>query len=63
LYAAGSRRDRDPFAPASLRRAVPDLAESDVYVCGSPSFVDHAAAAVVAAGASAGHVHAEKFEL
>ncbi|MBV9933741.1 MAG: ferredoxin reductase family protein [Actinobacteria bacterium] len=63
LYAAGSRRQRDPLAPASLQRAVPDLAEHDVFVCGSPSFVDHASATLVAAGASPDHIHAEKFEL
>jgi ferredoxin-NADP reductase len=63
LYATGSRRDRDPLAAVSLQRAVPDLADHDVYVCGSPSFVDHATRALVRAGAAAAHIHAEKFEL
>ena len=63
LYAAGSRRDRDPLAPVSLQRAVPDLADHDVYVCGSPSFVDYATRSLVRAGATVDHIHAEKFEL
>jgi ferredoxin-NADP reductase len=59
---AGPRRP-DPLTPRSLRSALPDIAERDVYVCGSAGFVDHAVAAVRAAGVPKAHVFAEKFEL
>jgi predicted ferric reductase len=61
-FLSGSRYDRGVGA-ATLRKAVPDLVEHDVYVCGPPGFVDTTIDALRDAGASPGHIHAERFEL
>jgi len=45
----------------SLRQLVPDLAESDVYVCGPASFTNGIVAAVATLGVPAERIHLEAF--
>jgi predicted ferric reductase len=61
-FVSGTRYDRG-IGAATLREAVPDLAQHDVYVCGPPGFVDTTIDALRDAGASTRHSHAERFEL
>ncbi|KGN40491.1 ferredoxin reductase family protein [Knoellia aerolata] len=44
-----------------LRHVVPDVAERDVYLCGSPGWMAAARTAVLAAGAAPEQVHLERF--
>ncbi len=61
-FISGSRDDA-AFDPEIIRSAVPDVADHDVFVCGSTGFVDHAIEALRDAGADQRHLHAERFEL
>ncbi|GGB86578.1 oxidoreductase [Knoellia flava TL1] len=45
----------------ALRDLVPDVAEHDVYLCGSPAWMEAARAAAVEAGVPDEHVHLERF--
>jgi predicted ferric reductase len=63
-YVVGPREQQpDPLAADNLRAAIPDLTAHDVFVCGSPGFVDHVAASLRSAGVPRRRVHAERFEL
>jgi ferredoxin-NADP reductase len=44
-----------------LRLVVPDVAEHEVYLCGSPGWMEAARSAVLAAGVPVQHVHLERF--
>jgi ferredoxin-NADP reductase len=46
-----------------LSRSIPDLAAHDVFVCGSPDFVDYVTDSLRDAGVPRRRVHAERFEL
>lgn len=50
---------KDPFAAATLRRAVPDVAERSVVLCGPDRLVHAARTGLRAAGVSADHIHFE----
>jgi len=45
----------------ALRKLVPDVANHDVFICGSPGWMDAAEQAVIDAGVPADHVHIERF--
>ena len=45
----------------ALRQLVPDVADREVYVCGSPGWMDAAERAVVNAGVPPDRVHSERF--
>ena len=45
----------------ALRHLVPDVAERDVFVCGSPQWMDHVVAAAERAGVPREHLHVERF--
>ena len=45
----------------ALRQLVPDVARHDVFICGSPAWMDAAERAVIRAGVPPGHVHIERF--
>jgi len=45
----------------ALRHLVPDLADHDVYICGSPQWMDHVEAAARAGGVPAARIHVERF--
>ncbi len=45
----------------ALRQLVPDVAKHDVFICGSPGWMDAAEQAVIAAGVASEHVHIERF--
>jgi predicted ferric reductase len=60
-YIAGPRHHQ-PFRRDLLVAAIPDIARRDAFVFGAPGFVDHAVAALRAAGVPARHIHAERFE-
>jgi predicted ferric reductase len=52
----------DPLRSSRLRKAVPDLAQHDVYVCGSPAFIDAMEASLHQAGVPRRQIHSERFE-
>jgi len=45
----------------ALRQFVPDVANHDVFICGSPGWMDAAEQAVLRAGVPPEHVHIERF--
>ena len=45
----------------ALRQLVPDVANHDVFICGSPGWMDAAEQAVLRAGVPPEHVHIERF--
>jgi predicted ferric reductase len=45
----------------ALRQLVPDVANHDVFICGSPGWMDAAEQAVLGAGVPREHVHIERF--
>ena len=45
----------------ALRQLVPDVARHDVFICGSPGWMDAAERAVIRAGVSPEHIHIERF--
>jgi ferredoxin-NADP reductase len=51
----------DPIQPRVLGGLVPDLADHDVYVCGPEAFMEHAVAALRAAGVPRHRIHHESF--
>jgi predicted ferric reductase len=51
----------DPLAPEWLYSLAPDIAESDVLVCGSPSFTKRVLASLATLGVPARQIHAERF--
>ena len=53
--------DREPLSPGGLLRMVPDLAERDVYMCGSPRLTDAVRASLSTAGLPADQLHEERF--
>ena len=64
------RRDRASWLPQTagdlddvtgLRRLVPDVADHDVYLCGSPGWMDAAEDAAIGAGVPPAHIHLERF--
>jgi predicted ferric reductase len=71
LHAPGHRvAGRDSWLPQqaahlsdadALRHLVPDIADQDVYLCGSPGWMDAARRAALAAGVPAERVHLERF--
>jgi ferredoxin-NADP reductase len=64
LYALnGPRGERPDLGAESLRRAVPDLAERDVYLCGPRSFAEDLYLSLRAAGVPDRRIHHESFEL
>jgi len=45
----------------ALQQIVPDVADHDVFICGSPGWMDAAEQAVIRAGVPSEHVHVERF--
>jgi ferredoxin-NADP reductase len=69
-YLFGPRAERSSWLPASLalfddadalRRIVPDIARSHVYVCGPDGWTDAARAAARSAGVDQERLHTERF--
>jgi predicted ferric reductase len=50
-------------AACDLRRLIPDVAERDAFVCGSPGMVEATRASLIAAGVPARHIFRERFAL
>ena len=70
VYLFGPRADGPSWLPgslaelgdaAALRRMAPDIARSQVFVCGPDAWTEAARAAAAAAGVSADHLHTELF--
>ena len=70
VYLFGPRAERSSWLPASLahfddadtlRRTVPDIARSHVYVCGPDGWTDAARAAARSAGVDLERLHTERF--
>ena len=58
---AGREVPTDPLSAGWLRRYVPDIAERDVYICGSASLMTTVAASLRALGVPPSQVHRESF--
>jgi predicted ferric reductase len=50
-------------AACDLPRLIPDVAERDAFVCGSPGMVEATRASLIAAGVPARHIFTERFAL
>lgn len=65
LYVLAGRREwfttRDPFNPAVVADAIPDIAERDVFVCGPASLESAVMTGMRKAGVPARHIHQERF--
>ncbi|GAA2754140.1 ferredoxin reductase family protein [Amnibacterium kyonggiense] len=61
LWEALGPRDRLSVTAGTLRRAMPDIAERDVFICGPDDFTAAIAAACREAGVPASRVHFESF--
>jgi predicted ferric reductase len=59
MYVLG--KDRNAMSSAALRKAIPNIARRDVYMCGPPGLTDAVRRALLAAGLSATHLHEERF--
>ena len=59
----GWRGSRGRLSRAFLRRAVPDLCEREVYLCGPEGFMATAEALLERAGLPPGQLHRESFEI
>ena len=55
-------RDAVSFEAADLARLAPDVADSDVYLCGPPGFVHHVRVMLEALNVPASQVHVEEFD-
>lgn len=61
LYALDDPARALPLTARALQRAVPDLGERDVYLCGPPGMTDAARRALRAAGVPRTRIHHESF--
>ncbi|MCU1355682.1 MAG: oxidoreductase, partial [Acidimicrobiales bacterium] len=52
----------DPFHPAHLVAAMPDIADRDVFVCGPPSLLSAVASGLRKAGVPHDQIHLERFD-
>lgn len=57
------RGARGRLSAATLKRAAPDLAEREVYLCGPESFMNNARALLGDAGLPIGRLHEESFDV
>lgn len=63
LFESIGPRSAVRFTPRSLRRALPDIAERDVFVCGPDEFTASFVAVCAEAGVPADRIHFESFAL
>lgn len=65
LYVLAGRREwfttRDPFDPAVITDAIPDIAQREVFVCGPASLESAVMTGMRKAGVPARHIHHERF--
>jgi predicted ferric reductase len=61
IWEALGPRERLAITAGTLRRAMPDIAERDVFVCGPDEFTTSIATACRAAGVPTGRIHFESF--
>ena len=61
IWEALGPRDRIAITAGTLRRAMPDVAQRDVFICGPDAFTESIAAACRAAGVPADRIHYESF--
>lgn len=52
----------DPLGPENLARLAPDVADSDVFICGAPGMNDHVRRSLLAMGVSRRQIHSERFD-
>ncbi len=58
----GRHRKFGPFSATALRRAVPDIAQRSIYVCGPPELISAACNGAKRAGAHPKNLHYERFD-
>jgi ferredoxin-NADP reductase len=58
----GVRHGDDPFEPAHLQAAIPDVEQRDVFVCGPASLLAAAAGGLRGAGVPPEQIHLERFD-
>jgi ferredoxin-NADP reductase len=65
IYLVGRRGSpelpTEPLAAEAIRRAVPDIGDRDVFVCGSNGFLSHVRSSLRKLGLRGDQVHAERF--
>ena len=60
-YVLGDHREQELLSSAHLTRLVPDIAERDVYVCGSPAMTEATRASLDRSGVPRRHIVTERF--
>ena len=60
-YSRISDGEPNPFDPRELKEFVPDVADRDVFVIGSPRLISAARHGLRAVGVPSGHIHYENF--
>ena len=60
---SGSRGTGDPLSAGRLVKAIPDLRQHDVYLCGPSAMTDATLRTLVRCGVSRRRIHRESFEL
>ena len=61
LHYVVGERDGELLSPAHLQELVPDIAERDVYVCGSPAMTAATRASLDRSGVPGRHIVTERF--
>jgi ferredoxin-NADP reductase len=61
LHYVLGERDGELLSPEHLRRLVPDIADRDVYVCGSPAMTAATRASLDRSGVPGRHIVTERF--
>ena len=60
---SGPRGASDPLSAGRLTKAIPDVRNHDVYLCGPPAMTDATVRTLVRCGVSRRRIHRESFEL
>ena len=60
---SGPRGSGDPLSAGRLAKAIPDLRQHDVYLCGPPAMTDATIRSLRRCGVSPRRIHRESFEL
>ena len=61
VWEAIGSRDQVQITAATLRRALPDISQRDVYICGPDQFTAQVAAECHRAGVPTNNIHFESF--
>jgi predicted ferric reductase len=54
---------REYLSPEHLRELIPQLSETDIFLCGPPAMMDYVHRSLIAAGVPSSSIHSERFAL